>query len=320
MRQRSLTGVAAVAIASLSLTGCAALVTDTGTSGLEGVTIAVEPVIGSASIYLGAREGFFADEGIDLTINSLPASSKSVVDMVAAGNADFGLSDTLTLLVEHTTGAPVQVLSGAYSSTSDPDEDFAALVVKQDSPITTITDVQGKSVSSPSPRSLDETVVRGMIDDDGGNPAGVHFIKVPPSGAIGALESGEVDVAFVVEPYLSWALDAGHRVLSYPYVDYVNYLTVAAYFTSTDTAENNADLTERFLAAAKKSMTFAQNNPEAVREIFATYTTTEEATRDTLVMPRFTPAIERPALEKLGATALEHGIVFEEPDLDSLLP
>ena len=40
----------------------------------------------------------------------------------------------------------------------------------------------------------------------------------------------------------------------------------------------------------------------------------------TLIMPRFTQTIERPALEKLGATALEHGIIFAEPDLDGLLP
>ncbi|MHA6670009.1 ABC transporter substrate-binding protein [Homoserinimonas sp. A447] len=320
MRQRVLTGIATVAVVSLGLSGCAGLFTDPGTSGLDDVTIAVEPLIGSAAVYLGVQEGFFADEGIALTINSLPPDSKAVVEMVAAGNAHFGLSDTLTLLVEHGEGTPIKVLSGAYSSTSDPNSDFAALVVTQDSPITTMTDIQGKNVSTAAPRSLDETVVQGMISDDGGNPAGVHFVKVLPGAAIGALESGETDVAFLVEPYLSWAVEAGHRVLSYPYVEYVNYLNVAAFFTSTETMEKDPELAERFNAAVKKSLTFAQNNPQAARDIFATYTTTAEATRTTLIMPRFTQTIERPALEKLGATAMQHGIIFAEPDLDSLLP
>jgi NitT/TauT family transport system substrate-binding protein len=293
---------------------------DGATNGLEPVTIAVEPLIGSAAVYLGAREGFFAEQGIDLTINSLPPDSEAVVQMVAAGNAEFGLSDTLTLMVEHTSGTQVKVISGAYSSSSNPKSDFAGLVVLQDSPINTITDIQGKSVSSPAPRSLDETVVRGMIDDDGGNPAGVHFIKVLPSAAIASLESGEIDVAFLVEPYLSWAVEAGHRVLSYPYVEYVNYLNVAAFFTSSDIAEKNPDLTERVYAALKKSSTYAQNNPDAVRDVFATYTTTKEETRTTLIMPRFTPTIERPALEKLGTTAKAHGIIFADPNLDALLP
>jgi NitT/TauT family transport system substrate-binding protein len=315
-----LTGMATVAIVSLGLSGCSALFGDSGTEGLDDVTIAVEPLIGSAAVYLGAQEGFFADEGIALTINSLPPDSKAVVEMVAAGNADFGLADTLTLLVQHGEGSPIKVTSGAYSSTSDPNSDFAALVVKQDSPITTMTDIQGKDVSTAAPRSLDETVVQGMISDDGGNPAGVHFVKVQPGAAIAALENGEVDVAFLVEPYLSWAVEAGHRVLSYPYVEYVNYLNVAAFFTSTETMKNNPDLAERFNAAVKKSMTFAQNNPQAARDIFATYTTTAEATRTTLIMPRFTQTIERPALEKLGATAMQHGIIFAEPDFDALLP
>jgi NitT/TauT family transport system substrate-binding protein len=315
-----LAGVAAVAIMPLGLTGCNGLMVDSATSGLEPVTIAVEPLIGSAALYLGAQEGFFADEGINLTINSLPPNSKAVVEMVAGGNADFGLSDTLTLLVEHGAGKPIKILSGAYSSTSDPNSDFAALVVKQDSAITTMTDIQGKNVSTAAPRSLDETVIQGMISDDGGNPAGVHFVKVLPGNAIAALENEEVDVAFLVEPYLSWATEAGHRVLSYPYVEYVNYLTVAAVFTSSETAEGNPDLAKRFQAAVKKSLTFAQNNPQAARDIFATYTTTKEETRTTLIMPRFTPTIERPALEKLGVTAMKHGIIFAEPDLDGLLP
>lgn len=313
-----LAGLTALAIGTAGLSGCGALITDTG-SGLEDVTIAVEPLIGSAAVYLGLNQGFFADEGIDLTINSMPSNSKAVADMVAGGLADFGLADSLTLMVEHSTGVPVQVLSGAYASSGNPDSDFAALVVKQESNIVTIADIQGKSVSSPAPRSLDETVVRGMIDDDGGDPAGVHFIKIAPSKTIDALESGEVDVAFLVEPYLSWAVEAGHRVLSYPYVEYVNYLTVAAFFTSSDLAETKPELAASFASAIKKSLTYAQNNPDVAREAFATYTTTAEATRSTLIMPRFTPTIERPSLEKLGVTAQKHGILFAEPDLDSLL-
>ena len=107
MRQRVLTGIATVAVVSLGLSGCAGLFSDPGTDGLDDVTIAVEPLIGSAAVYLGAQEGFFADEGIALTINSLPPDSKAVVGMVAAGNADFGLSDTLTLLVQHGEGHQV---------------------------------------------------------------------------------------------------------------------------------------------------------------------------------------------------------------------
>ena len=83
MRQRVLTGIATVAVVSLGLSGCAGLFSDPGTDGLDDVTIAVEPLIGSAAVYLGAQEGFFADEGIALTINSLPPDSKAVVGMVA---------------------------------------------------------------------------------------------------------------------------------------------------------------------------------------------------------------------------------------------
>jgi NitT/TauT family transport system substrate-binding protein len=148
----------------------------------------------------------------------------------------------------------------------------------------------------------------------------VHFIKVPASGTIAALESGDVDVAFLVEPYLSWAVESGHRVLSYPYVDYAANLSVAAYFTSTERAETEPELVTRFAAAIKKSLALAQNNPAQARDIFASYTTTVEETRASLFLPRYTAVIDSASLAKLGATAARHGILVVEPDLSSLLP
>ncbi len=314
-----LAGVTAAAMVTFSLTGCQ-LFTDTESEGLEEVTIAVEPQIGSAAIYLGVREGYFREGGIDLIVNSFPSTGDDVVDMVTAGHADFGLADTLTLMVNQAAGAEIDVISGAYATTGDTASDFAALVVKQDSSIQNMSDIQGQNVSSPDPRSLDETVVRGLIEEDGGNPAGVHFIKVPQSGVIEALENGKVDVAFVIEPYLSWAVEAGHRVLNYPYAEYSKTLSVAAYFTTADVSSAKPELTHEFTVALKKSLRYAQDNPEEVRNVFSTYTTTADSTRTSLFLPRFSERVDKITLGRLGAVAVNNGILVNQPDVAALLP
>jgi NitT/TauT family transport system substrate-binding protein len=315
-----LAGVTAAAMVALSLSGCAGLFADPDAEGLEEVTIAVEPLIGSAAVYLGVREGYFREGGIDLIVNSFPSTGDDVVDMVAAGHADFGLADTLTLMVNQAAGVDIDVISGAYATTGNVDSDFAALVVKQDSKIQTVSDIQGKNVSSPDPRSLDETVVRGLIEDDGGNPAGVHFIKVPQSGVIEALENDVVDVAFVIEPYLSWAKEAGHRVLNYPYAQYSKTLSVAAYFTTKDVSSTKPDLSHAFNVALKKSLKYAQEHPDEVRAVFSTYTTTADSTRTSLSLPRYSERVDKVTLGRLGHVAVNNGILAKDPDIAALLP
>jgi NitT/TauT family transport system substrate-binding protein len=77
---------------------------------------------------------------------------------------------------------------------------------------------------------------------------------------------------------------------------------------------------EKFTAAMKKSMEYAQDNPEEVREIIGTYTQIDKELLDEIALPRFTPEFHRDAAQTLGEAAVKYGTIDKAPNLDALLP
>ncbi|MCS0499833.1 ABC transporter substrate-binding protein [Protaetiibacter mangrovi] len=326
MSTKRMFGVAAFgAAAILALTGC----TDSGApapaesgdaSGeLIPITVGVIPIADTAPLYLAQSEGFFADAGLDVTIETA-AGGAAIVPAVVAGDYQFGFSNTLSLMVAQSKDIDVKMVSAAVATTGDTSSDFGAIVVKGDSPIQTAADLSGKTVSSNTLGNINDTVTRSVVDAAGGDGASVNIVEVAFPDAVAAVENGQVDAAFVVEPFVSAALAAGDRVVSYAYADFDPSLDIAAYFALGSYVSDNPDIVEKFQTAMSQALEFAQKNPDAVRDIIGTYTKTDDATRAKIVLPMFPVEINEAAQKKLAEAAVTYGALSAEPDWDSLLP
>ena len=317
---------ALAAITALVLTGCTdsdapaggdATEPDSGSSAeLTPVTVGVIPIADTAAIYLGDAQGFFEEEGLDLTIETATGGA-AIVPAVVSGDYQFGFSNTLSLMVAAGQGLDLQMVSAAVGSTGDTTKDMGAVVTKADSGIASPADLAGKTVSSNSVGNINDTAVRHVVDESGADSSTIDFVEVPFPDAIAAVENDQVDAAFVVEPFVTSAIAAGLEVVTYAYADFDPNLDIAAYFALNSV---DADLLEKFQAAMQKSLEFADANPDAVREILATYTSTPAEVLAEITLPRFPTEMDRPSIEKLAAAAQSYGVLKAEPDFDNLLP
>jgi len=80
-----------------------------------------------------------------------------------------------------------------------------------------------------------------------------------------AVENGQVDAAFVVEPFVTAALDSDQRVISYGFADFNVNLDVAGYFALADTVANDRELVTKFQTAMTKSPEYAHGCAGASR-------------------------------------------------------
>ncbi|MBX3196095.1 MAG: ABC transporter substrate-binding protein [Microbacteriaceae bacterium] len=323
-RKRMFVTIAALsAAAALVLTGCTdsgAPAEPDGPSGeLIPVTLGLIPIGDTAPAYLAVQEGFFADHGLDVTIETA-AGGAAIVPALVAGDYQFGFSNTLSLMIAREKNIPVKIVSPAVASTSDSERDFGAVIVKGDSPIHVTADLAGKTVSSNTLGNINTVVVRKIVDEAGGDSSTIEFVEVAFPDAIAAVENGQVDAAFVVEPFVTSAIEAGDRVVSYAYADFDPNLDIAAYFTLDDYASANPEVVEAFTAAMKDALDFAQTNPDAVREIIGTYTKTPPEALAKIVLPTFPSSIDEGAQKKLADAAVEYGALTAEPDWGALLP
>jgi NitT/TauT family transport system substrate-binding protein len=136
-----------------------------------------------------------------------------------------------------------------------------------------------------------------------------------------AVAAGQVDAAWVVEPWLSTVTGAGGRAVASNYVDAAPDLTVAAYFASTKLIADDPDLVKRFTEAVNESLTYAEAHPDEARAVLSAYTKIDEKTRAALTLPKWPTEINRASVETLSKLGAQDGIFGEAtPDLGKILP
>lgn len=283
------------------------------------VTVGVIPILDVAPIYLGVEQGFFEERDIEVELTQAEGGA-AIVPAVVSGQYQFGFSNVVSLLLAHSEGLPVKVVSNGNNSTGVDGEDFAALMVKADSPIQTAADLEGKTVAANTLQNIVDTSVRASVRNAGGDPTKVKFTALPFPEQPAALEQGQVDAVFVVEPFQQAVLAAGGRKIASSYVDAAPNLAVALYFASQQLVGENPDLVRRFTEAMRESLSYADSHPDEARAIIASYTEIAPETIAELTLPKWPAEINRDSVEALSELAVEDGLLTEPADLDALLP
>jgi len=197
---------------------------------------------------------------------------------------------------------------------------YSAVVVSARSTIRTAKDLAGKRVAVNTLKNLGDTTVRQSVRAAGGDPDGIRFTAMPFPEVPAALQAGQVDAAWVVEPQLSEVLTQGGQVVASNLVDTAPNLTVAMYFTGSDLISRDPDLVGRFRDAVNESLKYAAGHPEEVRAVVGTYTKITDTVRTAMILPRWPNDVNRASVERLAVLGRQDGIFTKPPALDKLLP
>jgi len=287
---------------------------------LTTVTVGILPIVDVAPLFLGVEKGFFAARGLNLKTQFAQAGPQ-IVPGVKDRKFDFGFSNMTSLLMNQTKGVPIQVVASGVASTGQKGLDFGAVVVPVDSKIKTPADLAGKTILVNAVNSIGDTTVRESIRRGGGDPKSPVFKAWPLPEMQAALERGEGDAAWVVEPWLSLTKGTGGRAVAWNYVDLAKELTVAAYFTSNALASEKPDVVRRFVEGMIESMRFANDHPDQVREIMQSYMKIEEVLTAAMTLPLWPDKINRESVERLAELGTQDGLFGSaKPDVDKLIP
>ncbi len=322
MLRRSRRHLAVLLLAtSLLATACGG--SDSGAPAKPGqpdkVTVGVIPILDVAPIYVGQSKGFFKKHNIDLTLKQAEGGA-AIVPAVMSKQYQFGFSNIISLLLAKSQGLPVKVVSNGTNSTGEDGKDFAGLYVKSDSPIKSAKDLEGKTVAANNLQNIVDTSVRASVRKAGGDPKKVKFTALPFPDQPAALQNGQVDAVFVVEPFQQAVLANGAKLIASSYVDAAPNLCVALYFTSEQMQAENPDLVKRFTDAMQESLSYADSHPDDVRQIITTYTKIDQTTVAKLTLPKYPADINRDSIQEMADLAKEDGLLTDSVDLNALLP
>lgn len=151
------------------------------------VGVGFVPNVQFAPFYVGIANGFFADEGIDLSLEY--GFENDYLALVGTGDFQFMVGSGDQVIIGRSQGLPVRTVAQWY--TAYPVVAFALLAgTKLDSP----ADLAGKRVGLPGPYGANYVALRAMLDAAGLTEADIQMESIGFTQAA-AIREGLVDIA-----------------------------------------------------------------------------------------------------------------------------
>lgn len=290
----------------------------TAGSGLDQVTVGVVPIVDVAPLYLGIEKGFYEDNGIELTAETANGGA-ALLPAVVSGDYQFGFSEVASLIVASSKGLPVSMITPASSSTGDPQDDYAGLLVRKDSEITDVAELEGKTVAINSIQGVNYVLARDAIDRAGGDSDKVKFIEMAFPDMLTALDHEQVDAIFEPQPFYTIAQNQGNVVLNALYATATADFEVTSYFATEQYAAENPDLVARFKKATEESFAYAEAHPDEARDIVTTYTTIDPQVVADMTLPKWPAAFNEDSLGFVAQAAHKYGLTTSVVDVASMI-
>ena len=327
MRTRRLSVLAAVAAAGFLLAGCSSgslsgespAPSDGGgeaTGELTPVTVGLLQIAPHAAVQLAIDEGIFEEHGLDVTVQ-LGQGGAALLPAVSSGSIQFAVGNPLSILVAASQGLDMRIIAGySYQETGVP---ASGLVVKADAGITSWKDLEGKTVAVNAVNTLGDLGTMGLVEEDGGDPSTVKFTEIAFPDQLAQLEQGNIDAAWIPEPFISAALATDGLTYLGNTFDVIPGLYSTVTFTSGTYAEAEPEIVAAFAAAMTEATEFAMDNEDLNREEIVTYTGMPADVVNTITLEVLSGDLQRSILEELTALALKFNFLDNEPDLDKVI-
>ena len=223
------------------------------------VTIGYTPVSIFAPMFVAYEKGYFAEQGLDVTLEALPGGS-DMVALTATGQFDAGLGGIGPAYWNATAqGLPVTIIAPGHGEGSPV---ASPLMISKDAcesgEITRVSDLKGKKVAVNSPGAT-ELWLDVALRTDGLtiNDIDLQYMAFPD--AVAALESGAIAASIIGEPLATQAENKGIAVRIAPDFDVQQYQPTMIFASDAFLEEHPDAATGLVTAYLKASRDLTEN-------------------------------------------------------------
>lgn len=322
--KKSLVTLAIAAVAALALSGCtdssAAPVSSPSAgapAALTSIRIAALPIAETGAIWGAIEAGIFEEHGLDVEVVPAQGGAQAIPALLS-GDIQFAIGQPFGPFRADLQDLGV-VITGNYASSLPEGKDVNAVVASAESAITRPADLAGKRVSVNSLGAAGDLTIMKSVQDDGGDPSTIEFVEVAFPDAEAQLAAGNIDAAWVPDPFMSKIVGAGGSLVVHPYQATIPGLTVLVSITLADLLESDPELVASYSAAMTEALDWAENNDDAVRAAIVKNMGIPEAAVAGITLPTFTSTLNADDIRTLAELGVEFGTLPAVPNLDRLI-
>lgn len=249
------------------------------------ITVGTLPAGDYAPLWIAEDQGFFDEEGLDVTIEIIAGGAVGMTQLVS-GELDISSATWANVLSAVSQGLEIQVVREGTDSSK---EGINGMIALEGSGIEGPEDFRGQTISVNTLQSATELQIRDCLDTAGIGPDEYELVEVPFPEVGAAVSQGRIAAGFVPEPFITIGAAEGLVPVMFPSVcneDQANSPLIN-WTTSRQFADGNSETLAAFVRAMDKATQLAIDDPQVVVDILPTFTTLTPELAGQLVLPSF---------------------------------
>lgn len=277
------------------------------------VRIGYFPLVHTATAVHAEENGLFEAENLDPELLETSGGAAAIPALVS-GEFDFTYTNYTSALLAAEQGLPIRLVAGNDVGAAD-----HGIFVAADSEMSEPADLAGKTVAVNNLQNIGTVAIYAQLEDAGLDPSEVDLVEMPLPDMSAALERGEVDAIWQVEPFQAIAESAGHRKIFDLFSGPVEGMPVAGWVTTEEFAEENPEAVAAFERAITASAEELRGNRERLVELVPTYTQVSPEIAEQIEMPEFQGELDIERLQQTADLMEQYEITGEAPDVAELV-
>lgn len=307
---KSMAAATAVAMATLGGTAPGAVAQD-----LTQIRVGYIPVGVYAYLWHARDAGYFADAGLEVELVTM-AGGGEIIPALQSGSLQFGISDALGVLNARNAGIPATYVSFNFAQTEESPV-HAALTF--DPEVTSVADLEGKSVATNLSYNTDWTMMRAWLREGGVDLGSVQLREIPFPEMLASARSGAVTVVGAVEPFVTLAEAEGATVLGHFFTEVKSPAVLSGVVAMTPWIEENEEMVGAFVGAVDKAIADFNADPQVARDTIAANTQIPADVVQSMELGVWDSAVDPAEMQFWVDAAANEGILDSDTDLDGLV-
>ncbi len=267
------------------------------------------PISNCIQLFAAMEKGYFTEEGIALSAKSIVGGA-TLAPAMEAGEVDMGYSNSLTIIIGRDRGFDFQFLvNGALNV--EPGHATNSLLVRHDSPIQNVKDLEGKRLALNVLASINELVLKVAAEKFGFDLQKVALQELPFPNMEPALKNNTTDAVVASEPFVTLAVGNGTaRPLIKDFYAVVGpRVLIGSWFAKKAWIDKNPELARGFARAMNKATDYLNSNPADRAQILARHTRVKAELAQKIGWAAFSREMLRSDLQPLIDHAKKYGYI-----------
>lgn len=228
------------------------------------LTVGVLPILGVAPMYIAINKGYFKDEGLNVT-PKIFAGGAAALPAMLKGDIDIVFGNYISQFKAQAEGAgKVRVIAEGSASTAN----SFGIYVMPNSPIKEAKDLAGKKIGVNTKGNIATVLTNETLKSAGVDISTITFVEVPFPDMGATLQRGDLDAAFLPEPFITQAsAQLGVNRIVDVGVGTVDDLPIDGYTSTDGWVKQNPRTAAAFQRAIQKASQDASNRNETEKVI-----------------------------------------------------